>query len=944
MRLPPLLLALLVSLLLVNRLTPVVSARQPETPPNSAHDPFARDRIVAWCIVPFDSQRRSPTQRAEMLNRLGLQRLAYDYRQEHIASFDDELDQLTKHHIELTAWWFPSVWNDEARLILDTLKRHQIRTQLWVTGEGEPTRSDEEQQARIASEVNRIRPLAQAAADQGCSIGLYNHGGWFGEPENQIAIIKALAMPNVGIVYNLHHAHPHLDRFESLLRLMKPYLMMLNLNGTVPNGDNLGKKIVPIGAGELDAQMFEIIQRVGYRGSIGILNHTQLDAELRLLDNLDGLDWVLQRLHGNRDLAPPTYRTWDEPAIFNPPPAPLQPDESKKLSMLLEATQHGQAATGAKLFASAKSACLSCHRIGERGGKIGPDLSEIGKLRSATELAESLLWPNRHVEPKYQVTQIATSEEQILRGYVSREDPESITLLDPTLATEITLNKSDIENRAVGPSLMPDGLLNSMSTSQQADLLTFLTDLGHHQKFRKEFIDSVLKNAQSHDPSGFPWERKPLIESDWPNWEAYVNRDRVYDFYTKQAVHFKNLENPPDLLSESPELDSGKYGHWGNQNEKTWANDDWNQSNLGTVLAGVFHGPDRQVITRSICVQLGNQQQVSACFNTDTLNIEALWEGGFLEFSSVRHGFLDGLWPKGKALPLPPTATLARHDKREYRGFYRFGKRIAFVYLQDGEEIWDAPWYEDGKLVRQIAPKSLHPLRTQITKPVPQWPQTLETAIQFGQHQPYAVDTIELPTENPWKALFSCGDHDFFPDGSALLCTMQGDVWKVSGIAIDDPSHPPTTATATWRRFASGLHQPLGLKICDDGIFVLGRDQITRLHDDNQDGEADFYECFSKAFASSAAGHDYVCGLHRDQNGQFFTASSNQGLVRISADGKSATTLAEGFRNPDGVGLYPDHVATVPCSEGDWTPASMICAVRNRQHRGSKSTPVLRTS
>src|SRR5207237_6595016 len=109
---------------------------------------------------------------------------------------------------------------------------------------------------------------------------------------------------------------------------------------------------------------------------------------------------------------------------------------------------------------------------------------------------------------------------------------------------------------------------------------------------------------------------------------------------------------------------------------------------------------------------------------------------------------------------------------------------------------------------------------------------------------------------------------------------------------------------------------------------VLGRDQITRLHDVNGDGEIDFYECFSKAHETSAGGHDYVCGLQRDRDGRFYTASSKQGLLRISADGKRADVLATGLRNPDGLGLCPDGAVTVPSSEGDWVAASMVCLVK----------------
>src|SRR6185503_18499635 len=84
-------------------------------------------------------------------------------------------------------------------------------------------------------------------------------------------------------------------------------------------------------------------------------------------------------------------------------------------------------------------------------------------------------------------------------------------------------------------------------------------------------------------------------------------------------------------------------------------------------------------------------------------------------------------------------------------------------------------------------------------------------------------------------------------------------------------------------------------------------------------------------FATSPASNDFICGLVRDRQGRFYTASATQGLVRISADGKRVKSLAVGMRNPDGVTLLPDNSFTLPCSEGNWTPASMICLVPSRQ-------------
>src|SRR3954471_1849132 len=213
---------------------------------------FSRTNLVAWCIVPFDAKKRGPEERALMLERLGIHRFAYDYRAEHIPTFDAEMDALQKHKIKLTAWWFPTTLNAEARKILDVLKRHHLQTELWVMGGGAPTKTPEEQKARILAEANRIRPIAEEAAKIGCKVALYNHGGWFGEPANEIAVVEHLKRPNVGIVYNLHHGQDHLARFPEHLAAMRPHLLALNLNGMVPDGEKLGKKILPLGVGTLD--------------------------------------------------------------------------------------------------------------------------------------------------------------------------------------------------------------------------------------------------------------------------------------------------------------------------------------------------------------------------------------------------------------------------------------------------------------------------------------------------------------------------------------------------------------------------------------------------------------------------------------------------------------------------------------------------------------------
>ena len=258
---------------------------------------FARTNLVAWCIVPFDAKKRGPEERAQMLERLGLHRLAYDWRAEHIPTFDAEVAACQRHQIELTAWWFPTTLDDTGKLILALLERHHLKAQLWVMGGGEPVREPAEQAARVTAEAARVRPIAEAAARIGCTVALYNHGGWFGEPTNQLAVIRTLGMTNVGIVYNFHHGHDHLARFPELFRQMQPHLFAVNLSGMVRDGEKLGQKILHLGEGDQELAMLRVIRDSGWRGPAGIIDHRpETDSEETLGKNLRGLDALLRQL------------------------------------------------------------------------------------------------------------------------------------------------------------------------------------------------------------------------------------------------------------------------------------------------------------------------------------------------------------------------------------------------------------------------------------------------------------------------------------------------------------------------------------------------------------------------------------------------------------------------------------------------------------------------
>ena len=283
---------------------------------------FDHKNIVAWCIVPFDSMKRGPAERAEMVRQLGITKIAYDWRGEHVPQFEQEILEYKKRGLEYFAFW--SVHEEAFRLF----EKYRLHPQIWILAPSPAGTLTREQQIKEAA--TKLLPLVERTRKLGSQLGLYNHGGWGGEPENLVAVCEYLhehhGATHVGIVYNQHHGHSHVDHFATALASMKPYLLCLNLNGLVREGDKRGLKIQPVGQGELDLPMLKIIAASGYRGPIGIIGHTNDDVELRLRDNLEGLDWLVTQLSGQPAGPKPTPRLPLLPKF----PVPAQTSAPKK--------------------------------------------------------------------------------------------------------------------------------------------------------------------------------------------------------------------------------------------------------------------------------------------------------------------------------------------------------------------------------------------------------------------------------------------------------------------------------------------------------------------------------------------------------------------------------------------------------------------------------------
>ncbi|MDB6150420.1 MAG: putative heme-binding protein, partial [Chthoniobacter sp.] len=684
-----------------------------------------------------------------------------------------------------------------------------------------------------------------------------------------------------------------------------------------------GRKIINLSEGDQEIAMLRAIRDSGWKGPVGILNHRDhLDAEVGLRDNLIGLQWVL------RELAQ-TGSGGEKPKL------------ESALPVRTKAARQGSRLVAGK-FGKALDA-------GDGGGLLLPGKDEWrsgpitveawAKLRSAKNFnvivasdtkASSAHWEIYSFAGAGDFSVFLPGQGGGLRTGVNicddawhhlamvLEKDRVRLFVDGKLAKEQALparNGGPLPaelgiGRTVEDGIGCDGSIDDVRISRGVREITSapVAALTRDDATLGLWpLDELPKTATATLP-----EREPLDAAAHPLHTHPINRDRIYDFYAKQARDFAASAEKPNLLPAFPGLDSGRSGHWGNQTEANWNNARWNEMDPGSMQAAIFRHADRTV-ARAVCVRL---EDAAVCFDPDTLTWPEAWRGGFVRFGTARFGFLGGVSPVGKSIAAPKGEP-ARPGSFTYRGFYRNGAQVVFSYQRDGVEWLESASHEVGSVVVTRERAGEGKLSALTRGGAAQWPQSFATTGTLGTAKPYAIDTLTLPAQTPWRSLWHFGGLDFFPNGDAAVCTFEGDVWIVSG--IDDQ-----LARLKWKRFAAGLHQPLGLNIVDGKVCVLGRDQITRLHDLNGDAEADFYECYANAYQTPTGGHDFVTGLQHDREGRFYLASGKQGVVRVAPGAKPAEVLASGFRNPDGIGLGPDGEIAVAVQEGDWTPTSML--------------------
>ncbi|MEO7600322.1 MAG: c-type cytochrome, partial [Opitutus sp.] len=221
------------------------------------------------------------------------------------------------------------------------------------------------------------------------------------------------------------------------------------------------------------------------------------------------------------------------------------------------------------------------------------------------------------------------------------------------------------------------------------------------------------------------------------------------------------------------------------------------------------------------------------------------------------------------------------------------------------------------------------------------WPESAVSLVELESlsQNGLILDRIAVPEDNPWHRRVRAADIAFLSADEAAIVTYDGDVWIVSGFGASP------LAQLTWRRFASGLHEPLAIAAPGKVIQVATKNGVIRLHDRDQNGEADWYENFNDQLLQSRTSRSFPLDMAVAPDGSTYitqggivdqsgiksggTGTAHSGaILKISPDGRSSSVFAQAAREPF-VAVHPKTgVVTGTDQQGHYISSSVSYLVR----------------
>ncbi len=221
------------------------------------------------------------------------------------------------------------------------------------------------------------------------------------------------------------------------------------------------------------------------------------------------------------------------------------------------------------------------------------------------------------------------------------------------------------------------------------------------------------------------------------------------------------------------------------------------------------------------------------------------------------------------------------------------------------------------------------------------------SSLLSAQDQADYYRTVTL--ETPAGVNFEASGLDQLPDGRLAVALRKGEVW----IIRNPTAEPPTVKALGYQRFASGMHEILGLAVHEGDVYVTQRSEVTRLRDTDDDGVADEYLTASKGWGVSGAYHEYAYGPVFDREGNMYnTLNCSMGKAWAGAGDQAehplwrgwtvmtpkgstkATGFAAGLRSPCGIGSNAEGDLFGTDQQGNWVPTSPIMHIRRGAYFG----------
>lgn len=207
------------------------------------------------------------------------------------------------------------------------------------------------------------------------------------------------------------------------------------------------------------------------------------------------------------------------------------------------------------------------------------------------------------------------------------------------------------------------------------------------------------------------------------------------------------------------------------------------------------------------------------------------------------------------------------------------------------------------------------------------------TAVAVRAEEPPAAYKV-ITLENPSDLSLEVGGLARLPGARLAAATRRGEVW------IAENPYAAEGESIRWTRFASGLHEPLGLAFHDGALFTTQRSEVTRLRDTDGDGIADEYLCAAKGWGVSGAYHEYAYGPKFDPAGNMWvTLNCSMGKeafpekdwrgysLRIAPSGEWKP-VSGGMRSPSGIGINAAGDVFYSEQQGNWNCAGGIHHIR----------------